>query len=136
MKTEKKLKKMEEEVKVQQMLSSETSLGTMSALSERAKAAQSAHVILSVGNRGVLPSDIAIAEAAVLSAKKKKTKEAKVSGSSAQAPASTIVVDATAAMPIGNREKVAFGLGGLKRKVDTAGEGEFEESLAKKPHVE
>lgn len=52
MKTEKRLKKIEDELKMEKMSSSDTPLGTANALLERTKAAGAAHVVLSIGNRG------------------------------------------------------------------------------------
>ncbi|KAI9004716.1 SART-1 protein [Gaertneriomyces semiglobifer] len=52
MKTEKRLKKIEDELRMQQMSSIDTPLGTANALLERTKAVGAAHVVLSVGNRG------------------------------------------------------------------------------------
>lgn len=57
-KTEKRLKKLEEEMKLKQMSSTDTPLGTVSALQEKTKALGSAHLVLSIGNRGVLPSEV------------------------------------------------------------------------------
>ncbi|KAJ3401079.1 hypothetical protein HDV05_000697 [Chytridiales sp. JEL 0842] len=135
MKTEKKLRKMEEEVKLQQMLSSDSPLSTGT---EKTKLAQTAHVVLSVGNRGVLPAEMILAEASAMRKAAKasnkdggKSSKSKTGGSGAPL---VVQVDTTAAMPVGvQREKVAFGIA-TKRKV--AGEdGGFEESLAKKPHL-
>jgi len=46
------LKKLEEELKLKQMSSTDTPLGTVSALQEKTKAIGSAHLVLSIGNRG------------------------------------------------------------------------------------
>lgn len=50
-KTEKRLKKLEEERKLKAMSSIDTPLNMATALQERQKASGSAHVVLSVGNR-------------------------------------------------------------------------------------
>ncbi|OZJ04934.1 hypothetical protein BZG36_02661 [Bifiguratus adelaidae] len=58
LKTEKRLRKLEEEKMFQTMASSDTPLNMATAFQERQKAAGSAHVVLSVGNRGVLPTPV------------------------------------------------------------------------------
>lgn len=57
LKTEKRLKKLDEEKKLRQMSSTDTPLGTVSALQEKTRELGSAHVVLSVGNRGVMPNE-------------------------------------------------------------------------------
>ncbi|KAI8927979.1 SART-1 family-domain-containing protein [Entophlyctis helioformis] len=54
-KTEKKLRKIEEEQRFKQMSSADTPLGMASALSERTRTMGQAHVTLSVGNRSAAP---------------------------------------------------------------------------------
>ncbi|CAG8511856.1 8331_t:CDS:10 [Gigaspora rosea] len=57
-KTEKRLKKLEEERKLKAMSSVDTPLNMATALQERQKASGSAHVVLSVGNRAVVPNSM------------------------------------------------------------------------------
>ncbi|KNC96399.1 U4/U6-U5 snRNP complex subunit SNU66 [Spizellomyces punctatus DAOM BR117] len=101
MKTEKRLKKIEDELKMEKMSSTDTPLGTANALLERTKAAGAAHVVLSVGNRGVLPADVALAEA----------KPAKPARQARANVTTTTVVDTDRNVNTYNREKVTFGLG-------------------------
>ncbi|KAI9302411.1 SART-1 protein [Cunninghamella echinulata] len=58
-KTEKRLQKMEEERKLNMMSSTDTPLNLAGALLERQQKTGNAHVVLSVGNRGVVPTDAA-----------------------------------------------------------------------------
>ncbi|CEG69097.1 hypothetical protein RMATCC62417_05236 [Rhizopus microsporus] len=55
-KTEKRMRKIEEEHRLNMMSSTDTPLNLATALLERQKRTGSAHVVLSVGNRGVVPS--------------------------------------------------------------------------------
>ncbi|KAI8843576.1 SART-1 protein [Chytridium lagenaria] len=121
MKTEKRLKKKEEELKLQQMLSADTPMNTSTL--EKVKTSTSAHVVLSVGNRGLVPTDVSLSDVREVETKRKKTK-------AQRAPAATPVrsfitevayVDASQAIPSGNREKVAFGLSTKKRNAEGAG---------------
>ncbi|KAJ3196463.1 hypothetical protein HK101_008870 [Irineochytrium annulatum] len=140
MKTEKRLKKWEEEEQLKKMVNTDTPLHTASALLEKTKSASTAHVVLSVGNRGLLPPEVVAAEEArALELKKKGSGKAKKGGgggalgSTGQAavPRVSTVVDAAAAMP-SNREKVTFGLAAGKKRPAT--EGGFDvESAAKRP---
>ncbi|KAI9346816.1 SART-1 family-domain-containing protein [Zopfochytrium polystomum] len=146
MKTEKRLLRKEEELKLMKMLSNDTPLNTASALAERTRQLQSAHVVLSVGNRGVLPPDVSLAEAAAakggVQLKKSKGKgKAKAGTASGDAPTGKAaavapeIVDVTAAVPTGGlREKVAFrlALGGAAPKRKAEGVGAFEEPVAKR----
>ncbi|KAI8068548.1 SART-1 protein [Gongronella butleri] len=59
-KTEKRLKKIEEQRKLNNMSSSDTPLNLAGALLERQQQTGNAHVVLSVGNRGVISSDSGI----------------------------------------------------------------------------
>jgi len=52
LKTEKRLRKIEEEIKIQAMPSTDTILGTAELLGERTKLEGKPHVVLSIGNRG------------------------------------------------------------------------------------
>ncbi|KAJ3217251.1 hypothetical protein HDU67_008273 [Dinochytrium kinnereticum] len=134
MKTEKRLKKKEEELKLKQMMSTDTPLNTVSALSEKTRTAQTAHVVLSVGNRGLLPPEVSLAESREVEAKKKSGKGKGQAAAAKLEPFITAVeyVDASQAIPSGNREKVAFGLSTKKRNAENAGFDE--ESLSKKAH--
>ncbi|KAJ3322343.1 hypothetical protein HDU76_013896 [Blyttiomyces sp. JEL0837] len=153
MKTEKRLRRKEEEVKMMQMLSHDTPLGTAGDPSvSSAPKTKAAHVVLSVGNRGVLPTDISISESSMAVKKPADIKGKKMVASTLMKPRSfagsgslagtasvlgggattTSIVETASAVPIGgNREKVAFGLSlGRKRKADDG--SAFEESVAKK----
>lgn len=57
MKTEKKLRKIEEEKKAQAMLAGDTPLGMADAFSRRAKKTGEAHMVLSAGNKGSVQAD-------------------------------------------------------------------------------
>ncbi|KAJ3278253.1 hypothetical protein HK104_002516 [Borealophlyctis nickersoniae] len=116
MKTEKRLKKIEEELTLASMSSVDTPLGTAGALLERTKAVGSAHVVLSVGNRGALPADVSLMEArsasSIPAGNNKAPPLSKQTKAAAAASAATITVtDATRSVNVHNREKVAFGLG-------------------------
>ncbi|KAI8098742.1 SART-1 protein [Halteromyces radiatus] len=58
-KTEKRMQKLEEERKLNMMSSTDTPLNLAGALLERQQKTGNAHVVLSVGNRGVVPSEAA-----------------------------------------------------------------------------
>ncbi|CAO3611820.1 unnamed protein product [Cunninghamella blakesleeana] len=58
-KTEKRLQKLEEEKRLNMMSSTDTPLNLAGALLERQQKTGNAHVVLSVGNRGVVPTDAA-----------------------------------------------------------------------------
>ncbi|KAI8814202.1 SART-1 protein [Cladochytrium replicatum] len=62
MKREKQLRKIAEEMKLSQMSSADTPLGTAVALSGRTEQAGTAHVILTKGNRSVLPAEVSLAD--------------------------------------------------------------------------
>jgi len=66
-KTEKRLRKMEEELALNSMGSSDTPHNLAAAMIDRQEKTGSSHFVLSVGNRGVLPTDAANAN------KKRKT---------------------------------------------------------------
>ncbi|CAG8704502.1 5196_t:CDS:2, partial [Acaulospora morrowiae] len=112
-KTEKRLKKLEEERKLKAMSSIDTPLNMSTALQERQKASGSAHVVLSVGNRAVVPPSVV------------PTYDSKSSGSS-KVPSGTTSVNSTSIITVNGgltgqsmnapeREKVTFG---LKRKAE------------------
>jgi len=119
LKTEKRLKKLEEELKLKQMSSTDTPLGTVSALQEKTKAMGSAHLVLSIGNRGVLPSENDIANLQPRTNIKKKSKETN-SNESLETNNTQQSSFITSLNNPGNtnapkREKITFG---LKRKAD------------------
>ncbi|RUP43798.1 SART-1 family-domain-containing protein, partial [Jimgerdemannia flammicorona] len=133
-KTEKRLKKLEEERRLLSMNSADTPLNMATALQERQKATGSAHVVLSVGNRGVLPPDISLSDihSSSSTSGKGRANSGSVSTIIKEVPA-LVTINAPASGPVGGsgeganalsvtgREKVAFG---LKRKVtDAAVEG-------------
>ncbi|TPX61555.1 hypothetical protein CcCBS67573_g08920 [Chytriomyces confervae] len=150
MKTEKRLLKLDEEAKLAKTISTDTPLQTATALLEKTKSTKTAHVVLSIGNRGSLPQEVVAAEEAALIAKKNarlaKEAAAKLSKAAARGAAvasargkqssgtASTVIDVGAAVP-GNsgREKIAFGISssGAKRKAADAG-GLFEDSASKK----
>lgn len=120
LKTEKRLKKLEEELKLQQMSSTDTPLGTVSALQEKTKAMGSAHLVLSIGNRGVLPSDNDVAGLQPrTNAIKKKSKETDINESvgtnSTQKSLFVTSLNNPGTTNAPKREKIAFG---LKRKAE------------------
>ncbi|KAH6576641.1 hypothetical protein BASA60_004434 [Batrachochytrium salamandrivorans] len=63
LKTEKRLKKLQEELKMKQMSSIDTPLGLSSALQEKTRRTGQAHVTLSVGNHSITPLQIALPKA-------------------------------------------------------------------------
>jgi U4/U6.U5 tri-snRNP-associated protein 1 len=71
LKTEKRMQKVEEERKLNMMSSTDTPLNLAGALLERQQRTGNAHVVLSVGRRGVVPPSAPIAP------NKKSTKETK-----------------------------------------------------------
>ncbi|CAH1767796.1 22104_t:CDS:10 [Entrophospora sp. SA101] len=111
-KTEKRLKKLEEERKLKAMSSIDTPLNMATALQERQKASGSAHVVLSVGNRAVAPPSM-------LSKNERTGSSSKSNGTSSTiARPSIITVNGGLtgqSMNAPEREKVTFG---LKRKAD------------------
>ncbi|KAJ3027000.1 hypothetical protein HK097_006259, partial [Rhizophlyctis rosea] len=95
MKTEKRIRRIEEEGAVMGMASWDTPLGTVGALQERTREEGKAHVVLSVGNRGVLPPTVPIPAA------KPSTSAPKV----AKTTATVTVMDTTRNVNVFNREK-------------------------------
>ncbi|THV07440.1 SART-1 protein [Dendrothele bispora CBS 962.96] len=81
MKTEKRLKKIEEEKKKEAMVSGDTPLSMSAAFQQRQEKAGQAHFVLSVGNRGAVPQAAEFLDAQPLSKgkteKMKKKKESK-----------------------------------------------------------
>ncbi|KAL2920219.1 hypothetical protein HK105_200287 [Polyrhizophydium stewartii] len=63
LKTEKRLKKLQDELKLKQMDSADTPLGFASALQEKTRAMGQAHVPLSVGNHSIVPLDAVLSRA-------------------------------------------------------------------------
>ncbi|KAI9095960.1 SART-1 protein [Phlyctochytrium arcticum] len=101
MKTEKRLKKLEDDLKMERMTSNDTPLGTAHAFSERTKAAGAAHLVLGVGNRSILPPEVSLSETKPI-AKAPRTQRTTVT--------TTTVIDTDRNVNTYNREKVAFGL--------------------------
>ncbi|CAG8460709.1 22571_t:CDS:10 [Cetraspora pellucida] len=109
-KTEKRLKKLEEERKLKAMSSVDTPLNMATALQERQKASGSAHVVLSVGNRAVVPHSM-------VPNNDTRTSKSLSSASSINGP-NIITVNGGLtgqSMNAPEREKVTFG---LKRKAE------------------
>ncbi|KAI8919005.1 SART-1 protein [Powellomyces hirtus] len=104
MKTERRLRKIEDELKMEKMSSNDTPLGTAGALVERTRAAGAAHVVLSVGNRSALPTDVSFASIKPNKPITKPTPRPHVT--------TTTVIDTDRNVNTFNREKVTFGLGG------------------------
>ncbi|OUM58068.1 hypothetical protein PIROE2DRAFT_21404 [Piromyces sp. E2] len=119
LKTEKRLKKLEEELKLKQMSSTDTPLGTVSALQERTKAMGSAHLVLSIGNRGVLQSENDVAGLKPRTDVKKKSKENEnnesIGTSSTQQSTFITTLNNPGTTNAPKREKITFG---LKRKAE------------------
>ncbi|KAF9580935.1 hypothetical protein BGW38_002224 [Lunasporangiospora selenospora] len=140
MKTEKRMKKLEDEKRLLGMSSTDTPLNMVTALQERQKAAGAAHIVLAVGNRNVVPSRLANTGASgtatpIASSSRSGTASTSTAPS---ASTSTFAAPSTTTQPTmsvsgvhaPNREKVTFG---LKRKADTASaSGPTEESAPKK----
>jgi len=111
-KTEKRLKKLEEERKLKAMSSIDTPLNMATALQERQKASGSAHVVLSVGNRAVVPPSMTLGNNG------KHSGSSKASGTTSISSPSIITVNGGLtgqSMNAPEREKVTFG---LKRKAE------------------
>ncbi|KAJ3150869.1 hypothetical protein HDU89_002866 [Geranomyces variabilis] len=101
MKTERRLRKIEDELKMEKMSSNDTPLGTAGALSERTRATGAAHVVLQVGNRSVMPADVSLSS---LRASKPAPAPSRTQVTT------TTVVDTDRSVNTLNRERVAFGL--------------------------
>ncbi|CAG8494004.1 5653_t:CDS:10 [Diversispora eburnea] len=107
-KTEKRLKKLDEERKLKAMSSIDTPLNMANALQERQKASGSAHVVLSIGNRAVVPPSVT---------SNTDVKKAQPGNTSVSGP-NIITVNGGLtgqSMNAPEREKVTFG---LKRKAE------------------
>ncbi|RHZ86130.1 hypothetical protein Glove_54g37 [Diversispora epigaea] len=108
-KTEKRLKKLDEERKLKAMSSIDTPLNMANALQERQKASGSAHVVLSIGNRAVVPPSVT---------SNTDVKKAQPGNTSVSGP-NIITVNGGLtgqSMNAPEREKVTFG---LKRKAES-----------------
>ncbi|KAF9202964.1 hypothetical protein BGZ49_006924 [Haplosporangium sp. Z 27] len=144
MKTEKRMKKLEDEKRLLGMSSTDTPLNMVSAFQERQKAAGTAHTVLAVGNRNAVPSSLAFSSlgggttsttatgarsgtASVISATKHQSTFATPNQGTTQANMSISGVHAP------NREKVTFG---LKRKADSAPGATQDEGAVKKSRNE
>ncbi|KAG0365964.1 hypothetical protein BGZ54_005990 [Gamsiella multidivaricata] len=143
MKTEKRMKKLEDEKRLLGMSSTDTPLNMVSAFQERQKAAGSAHIVLAVGNRNAVPSSFT---AMTMGGTTSTTATGSVSGTASTSGASTSGAtkhQSTFAAPnqvtqpnmsisgmhAPNREKVTFG---LKRKADPVPGTSQNESATKK----
>ncbi|KAJ3035010.1 hypothetical protein HDV00_004382 [Rhizophlyctis rosea] len=124
MKTEKRIRKIEEEMAVQSMSSGDTPLGTVGAMKSVLEEGGKGYLVLSVGNRGVLPPQTPLPTPSTSSSDrpKAKSKVAAAAAAVVSAPATVTVTDTTRNVNVFNREKVAFGLGGAgKRKAEEGG---------------
>ncbi|KAF9378833.1 hypothetical protein CPB97_009305 [Podila verticillata] len=140
-KTEKRMKKFEDEKRLMGMSSTDTPLNMATKFQERQKAAGSAHIVLAVGNRNAVPS-------AFTSSSVGGTTSTMPSGSlSTGSSAAPTTHQSTFAEPkqstqtnlsitgvhAPNREKVTFG---LKRKAEVVPGTQTEESVSKRPKSE
>ncbi|KAG0038780.1 hypothetical protein BGZ82_010843 [Podila clonocystis] len=139
-KTEKRMKKIEDEKRLMGMSSTDTPLNMATKFQERQKAAGSAHIVLAVGNRNAVPS-------AFTSSSAGGTTSTISSGSRSAGPSIPTTHQSTFAEPkqstqanlsitgvhAPNREKVTFG---LKRKAEVAPGTQTEESVTKRPRSE
>ncbi|KAG0374382.1 hypothetical protein BGX24_010477 [Mortierella sp. AD032] len=138
MKTEKRMKKLEDERRLMSMSSTDTPLGMASAFQERQKAAGSAHIVLAVGNRNAVPLSLTsstfggttstLASGSRSGTESTAPDKSQTSGFSApnQSAQPTMSISGVHAP---NREKVAFG---LKRKADPTPGSNADESATKK----
>ncbi|KAF9323830.1 hypothetical protein BGZ91_003325 [Linnemannia elongata] len=138
MKTEKRMKKLEDEKRLMSMSSTDTPLGMASAFQERQKAAGSAHIVLAVGNRNAVPASLASSTVGgTISTLASGSGSGTASATPARSQPSSFAApsqNAQATMSISgvhapNREKVAFG---LKRKAEAAPGSNPEETAPKK----
>ncbi|KAG0240982.1 hypothetical protein BGW41_006434 [Actinomortierella wolfii] len=125
MKTEKRMKKLEEQKRMMSMTATDTPLNMAMATQERLKAAGQAHLVLAVGNRNVVPTSSADAlagTASTLRASQTTSSSPSTSKSTTGGTVSSFITQpstastAIAGVNAPNREKVAFG---LKRKAET-----------------
>ncbi|KAF9165099.1 hypothetical protein DFQ26_000598 [Actinomortierella ambigua] len=125
MKTEKRMKKLEEEKRMMSMTATDTPLNMAMATQERLKASGQAHLVLAVGNRNLVPSSSTDAITGTVSTLRTSSASSSsaTKGSTIGGTISTFVSQtSTASTAISgvnapNREKVAFG---LKRKAEAA----------------
>ncbi|KAF9917539.1 hypothetical protein BX616_000698 [Lobosporangium transversale] len=138
MKTEKRMKKLEDEKRLLGMSSTDTPLNMVSAFQERQKAAGSAHLVLAVGNRNTVPSTLtSTMVGGTISTIATGGRSGTTSTSSAAAHTSTFAAPnhtvqtnlSISGVHAPNREKVAFG---LKRKADPAPGATQDETVTKK----
>ncbi|KAI8603911.1 SART-1 protein [Dissophora ornata] len=138
MKTEKRMKKLEDEKRLMGMSSTDTPLNMVSAFQERQKAAGVAHTVLAYGNRNAVPLSLSsTAIGGTASTINTGSRSGTASAGSATKHQSTFAAPnqpAQANMSISgvhapNREKVAFG---LKRKADPVPGASQDESVTKK----
>ncbi|KAG0279427.1 hypothetical protein BGZ95_001246 [Linnemannia exigua] len=138
MKTEKRMKKLEDERRLMSMSSTDTPLGMASAFQERQKAAGSAHIVLAVGNRNAVPLSLTSSTVggttSTLASGSRSGTESTTPGRSQPSGFSAPNQPAQPTMSISgvhapNREKVAFG---LKRKADPTPGSNADESATKK----
>ncbi|KAG0084656.1 hypothetical protein BGZ93_006845 [Podila epicladia] len=139
-KTEKRMKKIEDEKLLMGMSSTDTPLNMATKFQERQKAAGSAHIVLAVGNRNAVPS-------AFTSSSVGGTTSMISSGSRSTGPSIPTTHQSTFAEPkqstqanlsitgvhAPNREKVTFG---LKRKAEVVPGTQTDESVTKRPKSE
>ncbi|KAG0051122.1 hypothetical protein BGZ83_004067 [Gryganskiella cystojenkinii] len=144
MKTEKRMKKLEDEKRLLSMSTTDTPLNMVSAFQERQKASGSAHIVLAVGNRNAVPSSLSAAgvggtTSTMASGARPGTAStaaaASKAASSRQSSFTAPTQSAQATMSISgvhapNREKVTFG---LKRKAEATPGTATDESALKKP---
>ncbi|KAF9099428.1 hypothetical protein BGX23_002446 [Mortierella sp. AD031] len=138
MKTEKRMKKLEDEKRLMSMSSTDTPLGMASAFQERQKAAGSAHIVLAVGNRNAVPSSLTSSNVGgTTSTLASGSRSGTASTAPARSQTSAFSAPSQNAQPTmsisgvhaPNREKVTFG---LKRKAEPAPGSNSEESASKK----
>ncbi|KAF9164360.1 hypothetical protein BGX21_001590 [Mortierella sp. AD011] len=138
MKTEKRMKKLEDERRLMGMSSTDTPLNMVSAFQERQKAAGSAHIVLATGNRNAVPSSLTSTTiGGTVSTTATGYRSGTTSVANTTTHQSTFAAPNQGAQPsmsisgvhAPNREKVTFG---LKRKADSATGATQDESAVKK----
>ncbi|KAF9190905.1 hypothetical protein BGZ51_008054 [Haplosporangium sp. Z 767] len=138
MKTEKRMKKLEDEKRLMGMSSTDTPLNMVTAFQERQKASGSAHIVLAVGNRNAVPSSLtSTAIGGTTSTLASGSGTSSTSTSTAKTHQSTFAAPnqpsqtplSVSGVHAPNREKVAFG---LKRKAEPVPGTNTDESAPKK----
>ncbi|KAF9428406.1 hypothetical protein BGZ94_002506 [Podila epigama] len=136
-KTEKRMKKIQDEKRLMGMSSTDTPLNMATKFQERQKAAGSAHLVLAVGNRNAVPSSFTsttLGGTTSTMASGTRSGTASTVSSSTQGFAAPHQVSQPNMSITGvhapNREKVTFG---LKRKPDVVPGTQTEENASKKP---